>query len=75
MPTPPPPHLEHVGVELLLQALVGEVDAQLLERVVLKALKAWPGTRGWGRAGGGGGGGGQGGWARERAAKEQGVQT
>lgn len=33
-------HLEDVLVEVLLQALVGEVDAQLLERVGGKALEA-----------------------------------
>ena len=32
--------LEDVLVELLLQALVGQVDAQLLEGVLLEALKA-----------------------------------
>ena len=37
------PHLlalEHVLVELLLQALVGQIDAQLLEAVLLERLKA-----------------------------------
>jgi hypothetical protein len=33
-------HLEDVLVEVLLQALVGQVDAQLLERVGHKALEA-----------------------------------
>ena len=32
--------LEHVLVELLLQALVGQIDAQLLEAVLLEGLKA-----------------------------------
>lgn len=36
----PTPHLEHVRVELLLQALVGQVDAELLKGVVLKGLEA-----------------------------------
>ena len=34
------PHLEDVLVEVLLQALVGQVDAQLLEGVGQKALEA-----------------------------------
>jgi hypothetical protein len=33
-------HLEDVAVEVLLQLLVGEVDAQLLELIVLEDLKA-----------------------------------
>ena len=32
--------LEDVLVELLLQALIGQVDAQLLKAVLLEALKA-----------------------------------
>jgi hypothetical protein len=39
-------HLEHVGVELLLQPLVGQVDAQLLKGVDVERLKAWGGGRG-----------------------------
>jgi hypothetical protein len=37
-------HLEHVLVEVLLQLLIGQVDAELLEVVLLEALKPWPGT-------------------------------
>ena len=33
-------HLEDVEVEVLLQLLVGEVDQQLLEAIVLKDLEA-----------------------------------
>ena len=32
--------LEDVLVELLLEALIGQIDAQLLEAVLLEALKA-----------------------------------
>ena len=32
--------LEDVLVELLLQALIGQIDAQLLKAVLLEALKA-----------------------------------
>ena len=35
--------LEHVVVEVLLQLLVGEVDAELLEVVRLEGLEPWQG--------------------------------
>ena len=33
-------HLEHVLIEVLLQLLIGQVDAELLEIVLLERLKA-----------------------------------
>ena len=33
-------HLEHVLIEVLLQLLIGQVDAELLEVVLLELLKA-----------------------------------
>lgn len=44
LPRPPIPHtaahLEDMRVELLLQALVGQVDAELLKGVLVKGLEA-----------------------------------
>ncbi len=38
-------HLENVLIEVLLQLLVGQIDAELLEVVLLEALEACAGTR------------------------------
>lgn len=46
-------HLEHMLVEVLLQLLVGQVDAKLLKVVLLELLKACKKrSRGEGRGGG-----------------------
>jgi hypothetical protein len=58
--------LEHVLVERLLQALVGGVDAKLLEAVVLKGLEAKDVQHGDGLACRVRGGGGVRTWLQER---------